>query len=383
LIDRCLGAIRSVCTDETRAYGLHEPTFEGNDRAYAKECLDTGWVSSAGKFVDRFERRLAEYTGSRRAVAVVNGTAALHVGLQLAGVGPGDEVIVPALTFVATANAVTYCGGIPHFADVEERTLGIDPTKLRDHLRRVAHVESGRCRNRLSGRRIRAAVPMHAFGHPVDLDPLAELCDEYGISLVEDAAEALGSRYKGCHVGNHGILSVLSFNGNKIITTGGGGAILTLDDALADRIRHLTTTAKRPHRWEFFHDEVGYNYRMPNINAAIGCAQLEQLDGFLARKRAIAERYRDAFEGIPGVRWFREPDFASSNYWLNVILLDDSSAHLREALLAATNDAGIMARPAWIPLHELPMYRSCPKMDLSVTSDLERRLINLPSSSNL
>ena len=383
LIDRCLGAIRSVCADETRTYGLHEPSFEGNDWAYAKECLDTGWVSSAGKFVDRFERQLAEYTGSRRAIAVVNGTAALHVCLQLAGVEPGDEVIVPSLTFVATANAVAYCGGIPHFADVEEQTLGIDPGKLRDSLLEVAKVENKRCRNRITGRWIRAAVPMHTFGHPVDLDPLVEVCDEFGIPLVEDAAEALGSLYKGRHVGNHGILSALSFNGNKIITTGGGGAILTNDVALADRIKHLTTTAKRPHRWDFFHDEIGYNYRMPNINAAIGCAQLEQLDGFLARKRAIAERYRKAFDVIPEVRWFREPVFAHSNYWLNAILLEDSSAFLRDALLSATNDARIMTRPAWVPLHKLPMYQACPKMDLSVTLDMERRLVNLPSSSSL
>lgn len=378
-----MNAIRSVCKDENHFFGLHEPSFEGNEWDYAKECLDTGWVSSVGKFVDRFELQLAEYTGVKRAVAVVNGTAALHVCLQLAGVEPGDEVIIPSLTFVATANAVTYCGGIPHFVDIEERTLGMDPVKLRDYLREVCEMREGICRNRRTERRIRAVVPMHTFGHPVDLDPLEQICDEYGIALVEDAAEALGSLYKGRHVGNHGVLSALSFNGNKIITTGGGGAILTNDVSLADRAKHLTTTAKLPHRWEFFHDCVGYNYRMPNINAALGCAQLEQLDGFLAKKRAIAECYRVAFENIAGVRWFQEPQVACSNYWLNVILLDESTAHMRDTLLTATNDAKIMTRPAWIPMHLLPMYDFCPKMDLSETEKMGSHLINLPSSPTL
>jgi len=381
--ERFVQAIRSVCGEETRTYGLHEPSFEGNEWVYVKECLDTGWVSSAGKFVDRFESELADYTGAKRTIAVVNGTAALHVCLQLAGVEPGDEVIIPSLTFVATANAVTYCGGIPHFADCEERTLGMDPEKLRAYLRETVETRDRRCRNRRTGRFISAVVPMHTFGHPVDLDPLAEVCREFGIALVEDAAEALGSLYKGRHVGNHGVLSALSFNGNKIITTGGGGAILTNDASLADRAKHLTTTAKLPHRWEFFHDSVGYNYRMPNINAALGCAQLEQLDGFLAKKRAIADRYRAAFETFPGVQWFPEPPFARSNYWLNVIRLDESFAHLRDSFLAITNDEKIMTRPTWIPMHRLPMYGVCPKMDLSVTDDMVQRIINLPSSSNL
>lgn len=383
LTARILNAIRSVCKDAKHSYGLHEPSFEGNEWKYVKDCIDTGWVSSAGKFVDRFELQLAEYTGAKRAVAVVNGTAALHVSLLLAGVEPGDEVIIPSLTFVATANAVTYCGGIPHFADCEERTLGMDPEKLRAYLRESVEIRDRRSRNRRTGRIISAVVPMHTFGHPVDLDPLAEVCSEFGIALVEDAAEALGSLYQGRHVGNHGVLSALSFNGNKIITTGGGGAILTNDASLADRAKHITTTAKLPHRWEFFHDSIGYNYRMPNINAALGCAQLEQLDGFLSKKRGIAERYRAAFETIPEVRWLPEPTFAHSNYWLNVILLEEPSVQLRDALLSTTNDAGIMVRPAWVPMHRLPIYKTSPSMNLHVTEDLERRLVNLPSSSSL
>lgn len=363
--------------------GLHEPQFWGNEWGYVKECLDTGWVSSVGKFVDRFEAELAEYTGARRAVAVVNGTAALHISLKLVGVTAGDEVLMPALTFVATANAVAYCNALPHLIDSEERTLGLDPIKLASYLGEVAEVRPDGSYNRETGRRIKAVVAMHAFGHPVDLDPLVEVCRQFKLELVEDAAESLGSYYKGSHTGTRGRVSVLSFNGNKIVTTGGGGAILTNDEELGRLAKHLTTTAKVPHRWEFFHDQVGYNYRLPNLNAALGCAQLEELPGFLARKRALAERYRDAFVGVAGVRFFTEPEFARSNYWLNVILLDEELADERDTLLALTNDSGIMTRPAWILMHRLPMFAQCPRMDLPVAESLARRLINIPSSAFL
>lgn len=359
---------------------LHEPCFAGNEWRYVKECLDTGWVSSVGAFVDRLEVDLAAYTGVKRAIAVVNGTAALHICLLLAGVEAGDEVLIPTLTFIATANAVSYCGAHPHLVDSEERTLGIDPLRLADYLDDIAEIRSDGSYNRSTGRRIKAVVPMHTFGHPVDLDPLAALCRRFRIELVEDAAESLGSFYKGRHTGNFGRLSALSFNGNKVITTGGGGAILTNDEELAARAKHLTTTAKVPHRWEFRHDMIGYNYRLPNLNAALGCAQLEELPGFLASKRRLAEAYAAAFAGISGVRLVAEPEFARSNFWLNALLLDDELAGERDNLLAQTNAAGIMTRPAWTPMHRLPIFSGCQRMELDVAESLERRLINIPSS---
>jgi perosamine synthetase len=290
---------------------------------------------------------------------------------------------MPALTFVATANAISYIGAIPHFVDSEEHTLGLDPLKLVDYLRDIAVIRDGQCFNRHTQRRIKAVVPMHTFGHPVDIEPLIEVVKEFRLELIEDAAESLGSYYKGKHTGHWGKLSALSFNGNKTITTGGGGAILTNDATLAKTAKHLTTTAKVPHRWAYVHDQVGYNYRLPNLNAALGLAQMEQLENFLERKRSLAARYQRAFENVKGVRFFTEPSFAKSNYWLNALILDATRAHLRDELLAATNDANIMTRPAWTLMHELPMYQPCPKMDLSVAEGLEQRLINIPSSPRL
>ena len=376
-------ALQSVLPQGDKPIALHEPSFNGNEWAYVKECLDTGWVSSAGKFVDRFEQDLAAYTGAKRAIAVVNGTAALHVCLLLVGVDQGDEVLMPALTFIATANAVSYCGAIPHFVDSEESTLGLDPNKLGRYLEGIAEVRAEGCFNKKTRRRIKAVVPMHTFGHPVDLDRLIEVCRRFKLELVEDAAESLGSFYKGRHTGNLGRVSALSFNGNKVITTGGGGAILTNDEDLGNLAKHLTTTARVAHQWAFIHDRVGYNYRLPNINAALGCAQLEQLDGFLVRKRALAEKYAAAFNGFKGVQFFREPPGSRSNYWLNVLLLDPSEARERDAILTATNGANIMTRPVWTLMHRLPIYQDCPHMDLRCAEDLERRLINLPSSANL
>ena len=267
---------------------LHEPEIAGNEWTYVKECLDTGWVSSVGSYVDRFEAMIAEQTGAKHAIATVNGTAALHACYTLAGVKAGDEVIVPTLTFVGTANAVAYLGAAPHFADSDERTLGLDPVSLEEHLSDIAEVRDGACVNRISGRPIKAVVAVHLYGHPADLDALAAVCRRFDLTLIEDAAESIGSYYKGRHTGNHGRLAALSFNGNKIVTTGGGGAILTNDDALAAIAKHLTTTAKRPHAWAYDHDRVGFNYRMPNINAAMGCAQLERLEDMLERKRTLA-----------------------------------------------------------------------------------------------
>lgn len=362
---------------------LHEPRFAGNEWTYLKECLDSTYVSSVGKFVDRFEADIAACTGAKHAVAVVNGTVALHVALQLAGVRQGDEVLIPALTFVATANAVTYCGATPHFVDSEERTLGLDPQVLREYLQDITEIRNEQCVNRNTGCVIRALVPMHTFGHPVDIEGVLSVARDFHLTLVEDAAESLGSTVHGRHTGTFGLMGTLSFNGNKTITTGGGGAIITNDAELAKRAKHLTTTARVPHRWEYLHDEIGYNYRLPNLNAALGCAQLEQLPGFLVAKRRIFGRYRAAFAGVPQARIVVEPEGCRSNYWLQTLLLDESAAGQRDAILAATNDAGLMARPTWILMHRLAPYRECPKMNLPVAESLVRRLINLPSSAYL
>ena len=362
---------------------LHEPRFAGNEWRYVKECIDTGWVSSAGKFVDRFEQELAAYTGAAHAIAVANGTAALHVALQLAGVKSGDEVLVPALTFAATASAVAFCGATPHFVDSEERTLGLDAAALRRHLETIADSSGGACVDRRTGRPIRAVVPMHTFGHPVAIDEVLAVARDFDLAVVEDAAESLGSLYRERHTGTFGPFGTLSFNGNKTITTGGGGAILTDDADLAKRAKHLTTTAKVPHRWEYFHDEVGYNYRLPNLNAALGCAQLEQLPGFIESKRRLYGRYAAAFVSLSGARLFSEPEHCRSNYWLQTLLLDEGAAAERDAVLATTNDAGFMTRPAWTLLDRLPMYRRCPKASLPVAESLARRIVNLPSSPGL
>ena len=382
-IDSIIKAIRSVISADKTPVGLHEPCFDGNEWVYLKNCLDSTYVSYVGQYVDKFEAMLAEFTGVKKAVAVVNGTAALHIALKLAGVEHGDEVLVPSLTFVATANAVTYCGAVPHFVDSEIKTLGLDPYKLMAYLKNIAKVNGNVCINKLTGRRIKAVIPMHTFGHPVDLDPLTDICKEYHIEMIEDAAESLGSYYKGRHAGHWGKVSILSFNGNKTITTGGGGAIITNDESLGKLAKHLTSTAKIPHRWEYRHDYIGYNYRLPNINAALGCAQMEQLSGFLTRKRDLAEKYKKALESIDGISFFTEPDFAKSNYWLNVLLLDESVSHHRDDLLEETNNLGIMTRPVWTPMHELTMFEDSPKMDLSVAESLEKRLINIPSSATL
>ncbi|MDB5810221.1 MAG: aminotransferase DegT [Betaproteobacteria bacterium] len=382
-INAVLPALESVLGKPRAPIALHEPKFEGREWDYVKECLDTGWVSSAGKFVDRFESMLTEYTGAKFAIATVNGTSALHICLQLVGVQSGDEVLTPALTFIASANAVSYCNAIPHLVDSSENTLGLDPEKLRGYLRSVSEFRNGRLVNKRSGARIRAVMPMHTFGHPVDLDALIEICAEFKLQLVEDAAESLGSYYKGRHTGTFGRVAALSFNGNKVVTTGGGGAILTDDPELAKLAKHLTTTARVPHQWSFSHDQIGYNYRLPNINAALGCAQLEALPAAIEKKRALADKYMTAFKPIDWLELFREPVFAKSNYWLNALLLKRECAHLRDAVLELTNRHNYMTRPVWTLMHRLPIYADCPRMDLSVAEDIERRLVNLPSSPAL
>ena len=364
-------------------YVLHEPLFEGNEQEYVKSCIDEGWVSSAGAFVDRFERDLAKQSEVGYAVACVNGTSALHIALMLAGVRANDEVLLPALTFIATANSISYCNAHPVFIDSSSKDLGVDVEKLREFLRSDTVIREGQCINNSTGRVIRAIVPVHVFGHPCRMDELQSVCEEYSISIVEDVAEALGTKFLGRPLGGWGAASALSFNGNKIITTGGGGAILTDDPEIARHAKHLTTTAKVPHAWQYHHDEIGYNYRMPNINAALGCAQLEKLNDMIASKRTLALRYTDSFKEIEGVHFFEEPADTLSNYWLNAILLEPKFAEQRDSILEHLVTNGIHARPVWELLCDLPMYSSCQTTDVTVAKDLASRIINIPSSAGL
>ena len=377
------GIKKTIRPDGVKFVPLHSPTFDDTESRHVVDCVKSGWVSSVGPEVDNFERELASACGVKRAIATVNGTAALHLALVLAGVHPGEEVVVPTLSFVATANAVTYAGAIPHFADSELDTLGLDPSKLSEHLDAIAEVKGDFCFNRETGKRIAALVPMHTFGHPVKIQQLMNLAKKWRIPLVEDAAESLGSRFHGKPAGSFGMVSAVSFNGNKIITTGGGGAILTNDDVIADRAKHLSSTAKVPHRWKYFHDVIAFNYRMPNLNASLGLAQLEKLENFVQKKRELAEKYALQLDPIDGISFFKEPDECRSNYWLNAILIDQSNLQLLDQILDATNDAGIMTRPAWEPLHRLPMFSSCPAMDLSTSVNIAERLICIPSGAGL
>ncbi|TWC21842.1 aminotransferase in exopolysaccharide biosynthesis [Pseudomonas sp. SJZ085] len=356
---------------------LHAPVFLGHERDYVVETIESTFVSSVGAFVDRFERDIASYTGSPRAVATVNGTAALHVALLLAGVKPGDLVVTQSLTFVATCNAIAYCNAEPVFVDVDRQTLGMSPKALEVWLENNAHLDSeGFCRYKVTGQAVRACLPMHTFGHPVELDELMEVCARWGLVLVEDAAESLGSLYKGRHTGCFGRLGTLSFNGNKIITTGGGGMILS-NEELGARAKYLTTTAKQPHPFEYVHDELGYNYRLPNINAALGCAQLEQLEHFICSKRELASSYAQALKGSD-LQFVTEPEGCRSNYWLNAVICDNKTQ--RDELLKATNDSGVMTRPIWRLMNHLPLYANCLRGDLSNSEWLSARIVNLPSS---
>jgi perosamine synthetase len=375
-----LDAVVSVVGRHDRV-GLHEPELKGREIEYLTRCIETGWVSYLGEYVERFERELAVATGTKHAIVTVNGTVATHAALMVAGIGQGDEVLVPALTFVASANGISHAGAIPHFVDSEVSTLGLDPDKLEIYLEEIAVVEGGVCRNMRTGRPIRAVMPVHIFGHPVRMRALARVADRFGLVIIEDAAEALGSMQDNRPVGGDGLMGILSFNGNKIVTTGGGGAIVTNDESLAKRAKYITTTAKKPHAYAFDHDEIGYNYRLPNINAAVGCAQLERLPDFVQRKRRLAERYAAAFAGIPGVTFFKEPAGAKSNYWLNAILLDEAYAASRDTVIEAFMARGI--QPVWTPMHKLPMYAESPRMDLAGCESIARRLINLPSSPAL
>ena len=375
-----VAAIRAVVGPSETPIGLHEPKFAGNEWAYVKDCLDTGWVSYNGAYVAKFEQMLCDITGAASCAAVANGTVAIEIALRVAGVKADEEVLSPSLTFVATNNAISHVGAIPHFIDSDERTLGVDPAALEDYLKTIAEPIDGGPRHRRTGRRIAAILPRHVFGHPVDMDALDEVAARWQIPVIEDAAEAIGSTYKGRAAGNLAPIAAMSFNGNKIVTTGGGGAILTRDSELGKRIRHLTTTAKQPHPWEFIHDAVAWNFRLPNINAAMGCAGLEQLGDLLSAKRRLQERYEQVFASMAGVSVFREPEGCRSNYWLSALLLDAPDLAARDTVLQACHEAGLLTRACWRLNHRLPMYKDCPRMPLTVAERLQPRIINLPSS---
>lgn len=364
---------------------LHEPYFNGKEKLFLSDCVDSTFVSSIGPYVKTFESDLVEFTGSPHVVATVNGTSALHIALLLAGVKPGDEVLVPALSFVATANAVRYCGAIPHFLDSEEETLGLDPSAMLRWLQETCNLVDGVCINNRTGRCVSAVVPMHTFGHPCNIAGIIDVASEYGFTVVEDAAESLGSWVKDQHTGTFGLLGVLSFNGNKIVTTGGGGAILTNDANLAHKARHLTTTAKVPHGWEYIHDEVGFNYRMPNINAALGCAQMEEIESFISSKRRLYERYREALvqAELEGIKIFGEPAGTRSNYWLQTLILDEDLSVHRKEIIETLNNLGFMARPAWNLLPTLKPFLECPQAPLTVANSLVQRIVNIPSSAGI
>jgi perosamine synthetase len=379
-----IDGIRKALPAGTGEVGLHEPEFIGNESKYLQDCIETGWVSYLGKYVDRFEQELARLTGRKHAFAAVNGTAALHAALVALDVVPGDEVILPSVTFVASANSVAQAGAIPHLVDIESRTLGLDVERLHAHLRAIAVRKGGVTINHQTGRRIAAIVPVHVFGQPIDHDALDTVAREFSLPVLADATESLGSTRHGKAAGSFGLLSVLSFNGNKIVTTGGGGAIVMDDDQLAKKVRHLATTAKVPHKWAFVHDRTAFNYRLPNLNAAVGCAQLETLDQFLAEKRQLAATYRETLSAIPGIEVMTDPPGTESNYWLVAIKLDRDAAVQRDQLLESLHAAGLKCRPLWTPMHMLPMFAAAPRMDdLSVTEDMFARILNLPSSPRL
>jgi len=356
---------------------LHNPYLIGNEKKYLNECIDSTFVSSVGRFVTLFEEKIANYTGAKKAVVCVNGTSALHMAMMLVGVERNDEVITQALTFIATCNAISYIGAHPVFIDVDRDTMGLSPVAVEKWLSHNAEMRAGICFNKTTGRRIKACVPMHTFGHPVHLDELVAVCEKYNIELVEDAAESLGSFYKGKHTGTFGKVGAISFNGNKTITTGGGGALLFNDEKLAKQAKHLTTQAKVSHKWEFIHDAIGYNYRMPNVNAAIGCAQIEKIEHILSNKRETSTSYLNFFEGQKDIEFFKEPKDCQSNYWLNVILLKDKNA--QQEFLQFSNDHGVMTRPVWQLMNKLPMFSDCQTDELENTKWFEDRVVNIPS----
>ena len=381
MFEKILAFIRDLYGQKKDNISLHEPVFVGNEKKYVLECIDSNFVSSVGKYVDQFEEQIRDYTAAKYAIATVNGTAALHIALLLSGVNPGDEVITQAISFVATANAIKYCNAEPVFLDSDKESLGLCPNALESFLTEQTELRDDGCLyNKSTNRKIAACVPMHVFGHPAKIESIKKLCKKNNIVMVEDAAEAVGSFFKGKHTGTWGQLGILSFNGNKIITTGGGGIILTDDEEQAALAKHLTTTAKLPHMWEYNHDQVGFNYRMPNINAALGCAQIEQLNNILESKRNLAQAYKEFFEKI-GIPFLSEPNECRSNYWLNAIFFEHQKA--RDEFLRFSNSHNVMTRPLWKLLPDLQMFSHCQRDKLTNARWLQERLVNIPSSARL
>jgi len=377
MFDETIDFLRS--TFDTKEFiPLHEPRFVGNEKKYLNECIDSTFVSSVGKFVDKFEEVITAYTGAKYAIATVNGTAALHISLLLSGVEQDDEVITQPLTFIATCNAISYCNAKPVFVDVDRETMGLSPQALKAFLEENTKIDNGQCINTTTGRTIKACVPMHTFGHPCRIDEIKEICDTYHIVLVEDAAESLSSYYKDRHTGTFGKLGAISFNGNKIITAGGGGCIITNDEELAKKAKYITTTAKVPHKWEYTHDMIGYNYRMPNLNAALLVAQLEKLNAFLENKRELAKNYQAFFSTMNDIEFITEPRDSSSNFWLNAVILKDRTQ--RDQFLEETNAKGVMTRPIWTLMNKLDMFKDAQCGNLGNAEWLEDRVVNIPSS---
>lgn len=375
--ENILTFIRNTFNSEKDVIPLHAPLFIGNEKKYLEECINTTMVSSVGKFVNLFEERVSEFTGARKAVVCDNGTNALYLSLLLAGLSHKDEALTQPLTFIATANAIAYCGASPVFLDVDKDTMGMSPQSLEKFLSDETRMVNGECYNRNTGKRIKVCVPMHTFGHPCRIDKIASLCEEYGITLIEDAAESIGSYYNGQHTGTFGRMGMISFNGNKTITTGGGGMILFNDEELAERAKYLSTQAKVPHPWDFVHDQLGYNYRMPNVNAAIGVAQMENLELYLKKKRLLAIKYREFFNNT-SVQFFNEPENCLSNYWLNALIFQ--SRKERDLFLKESNEQGITTRPLWTLMNKLPMYEKCERDSLENSFWLEERVVAIPSS---
>ena len=377
LIKNILNSVKLAVKQNSKK--LHEPLFKGNEKKYLKKCIETGYVSYIGKYVNTFERKISKYTGSKNAVALVNGTCALHILLKYFNVGINDEVILPSITFVATANSVAYCKALPHFVDIEKETLGICPEKLEEYLKKIAIKKKGYCINKKTGRKIRVLIAVHVFGVPCKILEIKKICKMYNIKLIEDAAGAMGSFLKGKHLGNFSQAGVISFNGNKTITCGGGAVIITENKKLASKIRHLSTTAKKKHPWEYIHDEIGYNYRMTNLNAAIGCAQLENINRIISAKRKNFFLYKRLFKKNKDVQIIQEPNYSKTNYWL-ITLIIKKNKKLKNQVLKKLNQSGFQGRSIWKPLHTLKIFEKCPSGKLKNTMDIYNRAINLPSS---
>jgi perosamine synthetase len=381
MVENLKNEIQAALPKGFESYALHEPMFAGKEEEYVLECLKSRWVSYQGRFVKEFEQKIADFCSAKHAIAVSSGTVALYLALKALDIKEGSEVIIPSLTFVATANAVMHTNCVPHLVDANYQNLGIDISKLEDYLAQIVEFDGdGLAINRKTKRPVRAIIPVHIFGHPVDLNSLLKLAQKYNLQVIEDAAEGIGSYYHGRHVGTFGDIATLSFNGNKVLTTGGGGALLTNDDVIAERLRHISTTAKVSHPYEFYHDEVGYNFRMPNINAALGVAQLEQIKGFLEKKQTLAKHYENVFASSKYFDFFSDEPNTKSNYWLQVVLIKPEYSYLKNELLELLHTLRIACRPIWMPMHKLPMYQDAPQSDLSSTDDLHSRVICLPSS---